>query len=66
MKGKMKLLAHACVLILFFVSRIFSVPYYEATTLEQSLMLNRRRLDEIVPDEGSCNSQKIMIILSKD
>jgi len=33
--------------------RIFCVPYYESTLIEQSMMINRHRLDEITPDAGN-------------
>ena len=32
--------------------RIFCVPYYESTLIDQSMMLNRHRLDELIPDAG--------------
>jgi chitin synthase len=32
--------------------RIFCVPYYESALIDQSLMMNRHRLDEILPDAG--------------
>lgn len=32
--------------------RIFCVPYYESAMIEQSMMVNRHRLDEITPDNG--------------
>jgi len=38
--------------------RIFCVPYYESTIIEQNQMLNRHRLDEMVPEEDLNSSNQ--------
>lgn len=37
---------------LLILYRIFSVPHYETVVIDQSLMLNRRKLDETNSGDG--------------
>ena len=46
---------------------IFTVPLYESTILDQCMMLNRRRFDELTPEadlneSGAGVDQKVLLI----
>ena len=40
--------------------RIFAVPHYESFAIDQSMPLNRRRLDELTSDDGKQSNEKLI------